>query len=154
MIDGTVLPTAPLEAVASGATGNVPILIGTNLDETTLFLVLDPSLGDLDEAGLVERARTMLGDDAMSAVEHYRSTRPDASSRDVLVAITTDAIFRVPAIRLAETQVAQGRAVYSYLFTWSTPAFGGALALVPRARDPVRVRQPPSTGRRVPHRRR
>jgi para-nitrobenzyl esterase len=127
VIDGTVFPASPLDSIASGATGNVPILIGTNLDETTLFLVLDPSLGDLDEAGLVERGRVMLGDDALAVVEHYRRNRPDAALRDLLVAITTDAIFRVPAIRLAEAQVAQGRAVYSYLFTWATPAFGGAL---------------------------
>ena len=127
VIDGTVFPAPPLDSIASGATGNVPILIGTNLDETTLFLVLDPTLGDLDEAGLVERGRAMLGDHAITAVDHYRRNRPDVPVRDLLVAITTDAVFRVPAIRLAEAQVAQGRAVYSYLFSWATPAFGGAL---------------------------
>jgi len=45
----------------------------------------------------------------------------------VLVAITTDGVFRIPAIRLAEAQARQGRPVYSYLFTWATPVFDGAL---------------------------
>ncbi len=127
VIDGGVLPALPIDTIASGATGNVPILVGTNLDETTLFLVLDPTIGDLDEAGLITRAAAMFGDDAAAVVEHYRRNRPDASIRDVLVAITTDSVFRIPSIRLAEAQAAQGRPVFSYLFTWATPAFGGAL---------------------------
>ena len=127
VIDGTVLPAMPLETIASGATGDVPILIGTNLDETTLFLVLDPTLGDLDDAGLVARATAMFGDRAAAVVERYRAERPDASLRDLLVAVTSDAVFRIPAIRLAEAQVRQGRPVYSYLFTWATPAFDGVL---------------------------
>ncbi|MGZ8753234.1 MAG: carboxylesterase/lipase family protein [Acidimicrobiia bacterium] len=127
VVDGTVLPAVPLDTIASGATGDVPILIGTNLDETTLVLVLDPTLGDLDEAGLIARATAMFGDHAATAVEHYRRNRPDASLRDVLVAITSDAVFRIPAVRLAEAQARHGRPVYSYLFTWATPAFNGAL---------------------------
>ena len=127
VVDGTVLPANPLDTIASGATGDVPILIGTNLDETTLFLVLDPTLAALDESGLIDRATTMFGDHGVGAVAHYRRNRPDATLHDVLVAITSDGVFRIPAIRLAEAQVRQGRPVYSYLFTWATPVFGGAL---------------------------
>ena len=127
VVDGTVLPATPLDTIASGATGDVPILVGTNLDETTLFLVLDPTLANLDETMLVDRATTMFGDHATDAVERYRVNRTDASLRDVLVAITTDGVFRIPAIRLAEAQARQGRPVYSYLFTWATPVFDGAL---------------------------
>jgi para-nitrobenzyl esterase len=127
VVDGTVLPAKPLDTIASGATGNVPILIGTNLDETTLFLVLDPTLGALDEASLVARATDMFGEQGASTVAHYQRNRPDTSLRDVLVALTSDGVFRIPAIRLAETQVRLGRPVYSYLFTWATPAFNGVL---------------------------
>lgn len=127
VVDSTVLPANPLDTIASGATGNVPILIGTNLDETTLFLVLDPTLGALDETALVARAAEMFGEHGASTVAHYQRNRPDASLRDVLVALTSDGVFRIPAIRLAETQVRLGRPVYSYLFTWATPAFDGVL---------------------------
>ena len=34
----------------------------------------------------------------------YQRTRPEASSHDLLVAITTDHMFRIPAIRLAEAR--------------------------------------------------
>ena len=38
-----------------------------------------------------------------------------------------DFIFRIPAIRLAEHQAARDNAVFSYLFAWPSPQFGGAL---------------------------
>jgi para-nitrobenzyl esterase len=37
MVDGTVIPRAPLEAVAAGAARDVRLLVGTNLDEWRLF---------------------------------------------------------------------------------------------------------------------
>ena len=36
VVDGKVLPDLPLKTIASGATGNVPTMIGTTLDEMTL----------------------------------------------------------------------------------------------------------------------
>jgi carboxylesterase type B len=43
------------------------------------------------------------------------------------VAIETDRVFRLPAIRLAEAQLAVSPDVFMYLFTWASPAFGGVL---------------------------
>ena len=42
-------------------------------------------------------------------------------------AIEADRIFRVPATRLLEAQAPHAPAVYSYLFTWASPALGGRL---------------------------
>ena len=47
VVDGTVLPERPVDAVAHGL-GAVPTLIGTTKDEMTLFTVLDLGLGELD----------------------------------------------------------------------------------------------------------
>ena len=41
------------------------------------------------------------------------------------MAIETDRIFRMPGLRLAETQAAHDARVYSYLFTWRSPMIGG-----------------------------
>ena len=46
---------------------------------------------------------------------------------ELRVALETDRVFRIPAIRLAEAQVAQGSPVWMYRFDWKTPAFGGAM---------------------------
>ena len=47
--------------------------------------------------------------------------------RDVLCALLTDHTFRIPAVRMAEAQLAHHRDVWMYLFTYTTPAFGGLL---------------------------
>jgi para-nitrobenzyl esterase len=127
VVDGTALPSAPLDAIAAGREGDVPTLVGTTLDETTLFFLADPKVAALDETGLLARARELLGDGAEKAVATYTATCAGASPRDVLIAITTDWAFRIPAIRLAEAQAVKGRPAFMYLFTWATPVFGGAL---------------------------
>ncbi len=127
VIDGTTLPASPLDAVAAGREGDVPTLVGTTRDETTLFFLLDKEVAELDEAGLLARAREVFGDEADEAVAIYKANRAGESPRDLFIAITTDWVFRIPAIHLAEAQVANGRPAFMYLFTWATPVFGGAL---------------------------
>lgn len=121
VVDGCVLPKPPLEAIAEGSSVDTSVLIGTNLDETTLF-----GMPDLDEAGLARLAERYLGGMA-EAVETYRASRPDAKPADVAFAITTDHMFRIPAVRLAEAHAEAGGRVWMYLFTWRSRAFGGAL---------------------------
>jgi para-nitrobenzyl esterase len=126
-IDGRHLPDFPLDTIAAGRTGAVPTLVGTTRDEMTLFLVLDPKLGVVDEARIAHRFEQAFGEGAAIALETYRANRPAADPTDLLVALTTDEVFRLPAIRLAEAQAAQGRAAFMYWFTWASPVMGGKL---------------------------
>jgi para-nitrobenzyl esterase len=116
-----VLPKPPLEAIAAGAGADAAVMIGTNLDETTLF-----GMPELDEAGLARLAARHLGD-TPDAVATYRASRPDANPADVAIAITTDHMFRIPAVRLAEAHASAGGRVWMYLFSWRSRAFGGRL---------------------------
>ena len=43
------------------------------------------------------------------------------------MAIQTDRIFRIPALRLAEVQTGLNTPAYTYLFTWASPMFEGRL---------------------------
>lgn len=64
---------------------------------------------------------------AHQVIDLYRSRLGvDAPPIDVLEAVGTDLIFRMPSVELAE---AQGRhaAAYSYLFTHRSTSFGGLL---------------------------
>jgi para-nitrobenzyl esterase len=91
----------------------------------TLFHMMDQTLAQIDEAGLVRRSQTWF--DAARAeqiVAGYRANRPGASLLEVWTDLSTDAVFRIPAIKLAEAQLAHGP-VWMYLFTWETPVFGG-----------------------------
>lgn len=125
--DGVVLPHRPLEALAAGRAGAVPTLTGTTKDEMTLFLALDLGMAEPDPAAVQRQARRFFGDRVEEVLAAYRAHRPGAGDTEILTALTTDAVFRIPAIRLAEAQVRAGRPTWMYWFTWETPVMGGAL---------------------------
>jgi para-nitrobenzyl esterase len=125
VVDGTVLPRPPLETIAAGNAEGVHVLVGTNRHEMTLFHLMDQTLAQIDEAGIIQRATAWYpGADAERVVAGYRANRPDGSMLDVWTDLATDVVFRAPAVRLAETQCAHAP-VWMYLFTWETPVFGG-----------------------------
>jgi para-nitrobenzyl esterase len=64
---------------------------------------------------------------AAELVTAYRRQRSDTTPTELWADLQGDYIFRIPAIRLAEHQAARDNAVYSYLFAWPSPQFGGAL---------------------------
>ncbi len=125
VVDGDVLPLTPHDAVAAGHAAGVHLLTGTNQHEVTLFQVLDPTLADLDDAGILERLGALVEHPA-PLLHAYRDAMPGASTQQIWSALATDAAFRIPAVRLAEAQHAHG-AAWMYRFTWETPVFGGVL---------------------------
>ncbi|MDQ1374750.1 MAG: para-nitrobenzyl esterase [Actinomycetota bacterium] len=129
VVDGIVLPEAPIDAIGGGSAAGVRVLIGTNADEMKLFSMMDTRLSVLDEATLLSRVGKELDDAGKAAelVTAYRATRPDASAGEIWGDLQSDYIFRIPAVRLAERQSDRNNAVFSYLFRWKSPAFGGAL---------------------------
>jgi para-nitrobenzyl esterase len=129
VVDGRVLPTCPFEPVAPQISANIPLMIGTNKDEMTLFFGLDPRLDKLDDAALRQRVGMFAGGaDADRVLAAYRRARPDASPRDLFLAIATDRMMRIPSLVTADRKAAQHAApVYVYLFAWETPVLGGRL---------------------------
>ncbi len=127
VVDGVVLPRRPLEAVASGAARDVTLLIGTNRDEWRLFAVANRAFMETDDDRLLSGVERVLGDRAPQAIATYRERLADAPPAAILAAAMTDSVFRVPALSLADAQVAAGGDAYVYLFTWESPAGRGFL---------------------------
>ncbi|HUZ44123.1 MAG TPA: carboxylesterase/lipase family protein [Acidimicrobiales bacterium] len=127
VVDGSVLERRPIDSVAAGSVADVPILIGTNRDEWNLFSVMDPRFASTDEAALEAAAAALFGEGAGAAVSTYRAGRPGATPAQILSAMTTDSVFRIPAVRLAEAQQKAGGDAWMYRFDWATSAFGGLL---------------------------
>jgi len=119
-VDGTVLPQAPLPAIAAGQGSNVPLLIGSNRDEARLFLVAAGSLDLIDDATLAAAAGAYgLSADSLAV---YRANRPGASAGDLLAAVITDWFFGIPAIRVAEARADRGDArTWAYRFDHPEP---------------------------------
>ena len=128
VVDGKHLPGGPFEPAAPAISANVPLMIGTNKDEMTLFFGFAPWLDGLDEASMRSRVQMFVGGSADRIIEHYRRARPNDSMRDLVLAIATDHAMRMPSLVIADRKVAQHAApVFVYLFTWDTPVLGGKL---------------------------
>lgn len=135
VIDGHVVSQPAINEIRNGSARDVPILIGTTLDEYKLFAVMVPHLREIseDEAAKrvsyllpgrdIERARSML-----RAYRQARAARGEATDPYELVcAAVTDWLFRVPADRLAEAQAAQRQRVFAYRLDWRSPVGEGIL---------------------------
>ena len=120
VVDGQVLPARPINGIAAGSGRGVDLLVGTNRDEHTLFLVPTGVADATDDAGL-QMVAGALGLDA-AGLALYRAGA--GSAGEALVGVLTDWFFRIPAIRLAEKH--QGSS-YMYEFAWDSPLFGGRL---------------------------
>jgi para-nitrobenzyl esterase len=128
VVDGKHLPGGPFAPTAPAISTNIPLMIGTNKDEMTLFFGLAPWLDGLDEAAMRQRVQMFVGEQADRIIEHYRHARPGDSRRDLVLAIATDHAMRIPSLVTADRKVAQrGAPVFVYMFTWETPVLDGKL---------------------------
>jgi len=136
VVDGGLLTTPPEQAVAAGSAASVPLLIGTNRDESAFFVLGSPKLMNLSMDGLRHWVRRVAPDDeaadrVVSAVLAARDERGESiAPRDLWSAIATEVVFRVGTTRFATAHAsaaAPGVGTYAYLFTWESPAFEGVL---------------------------
>ena len=108
-VDGIALPRDPFNPDAPAISADVPVMIGTNKDEATLFLFADPRFGDYTEEDLAKRARQAAGDKAEALVAALRETFPDYSPSHLTAAVQTATGMWGGSITLAERKAAQGR---------------------------------------------
>jgi para-nitrobenzyl esterase len=127
VIDGATLPVSPHEAFSSGATSDIPLLIGTTRDEhtRTLHMVTDDIRGFVrDDDELRDQLSEVLHEHTEGIVAAYRREHQD-SSTDLYTAIVTDLWMRIPAITIAEKRaLVPGAPTYMYRFDWETPFDG------------------------------
>ncbi|MFI6938317.1 carboxylesterase/lipase family protein [Streptomyces sp. NPDC050418] len=126
VIDGDVLPDDPARALAAGAAADIDLLLGTTSEEYRLWFL--PS-GVADRIGrLTLRLALAKFRIPQRAARLYAAGRPGANPGEVLGAIATDKLLRIPLYRLADARTAgptsahaptAGR-TYLYEFAWRT----------------------------------
>jgi para-nitrobenzyl esterase len=125
VVDGSHFPVHPFHPEAAPSGRDVPLMIGTNLDEAALFVAADPKRRRLNEEDLRKRLVPMLGDKLERVLGTYQRTRPEATPWDLFIAIATEP-SRIMSIRIAERKAeAAGAPAYMYLFTWQSDFMGG-----------------------------
>jgi len=128
VIDGARFPGGPFAPEAPAVSADVPLMIGTNMHEMTLFLGHLPWMVELTDAGLAKAMQPYLGGRTSAIIAAYRQAQPKASAQQLAIAIVTDQGIRMPSLVIAERKLAQKAAdVFVYLFAWETPVLGGRL---------------------------
>jgi para-nitrobenzyl esterase len=124
-VDGVTLSAPPIQVVRAGQGAPVPLLLGTNRDEWTLF---DTFVGPGSTRVVQGQIRASLGDAAAEVIHAaYTAARADRSPERAWVDLVGDMAFGIPVSLLAEAQSSAGQPVWLYRFDWSTPAFEGRL---------------------------
>ena len=124
--DGTIVPRDPFLPRAPEQSADIPLLIGYNKDEMTLFLAAQPWFGRIDNATLDAMAQGM-GEQVVNVVAAYREMHPDYSPTYIASA-ALGARFVQGTYTLADQQSRTAEApVYVYRLTWETPVADGML---------------------------
>ncbi|MFD9422097.1 MULTISPECIES: carboxylesterase/lipase family protein [unclassified Streptomyces] len=119
VVDGDLLPRDPAEALRDGAASDVDLLMGTNSEEYRLWFV--PS-GLVEKLGKIKLRLALLKFRVSAAMARpYRANRPGATPGELLGAIATDLLLRVPLNRLADARTDAAGATYFYEFGWPSP---------------------------------
>jgi para-nitrobenzyl esterase len=120
------LPRHPFDPDAPALSAEVPLIVGFNKDETSLF-VTDNAIFELDWAALPARITSAYRKlDAPALISRMRELRPNANATQVYFAITTAVMMGANSIRIAERKAARKAApAYLYQVQWETPVEGG-----------------------------
>ncbi|MDQ8038499.1 MAG: carboxylesterase/lipase family protein [Pedobacter sp.] len=124
VIGDDILPEHPLDALRAGASADIPVLLGTTMDEWTLFYLAPQAMGrgqprqEPDAERLAHEFERTLPGRSAAMQARYQALMPDAAGSDVFCAYETDRMFRIPTIRLAEARFAAAAPTFHYLFDW------------------------------------
>lgn len=124
IVDGMVLKGDPFLLAAPAQSKNVPVVIGYNKDEMTIFNAPQPWFGRLDAATLDAMAGAM-GPDAAKVVAHLKAQNPNESPTYIANSAMTWRFAQGSYVIADQIARAGGAPVYVYKLTWETPVAGG-----------------------------
>jgi len=144
VVDGHSLLRHPWDPDAPETSEDIPLLIGNDKDEGTLFAIIgNQRLFSLNFNGLREELiKTELPENSVDEViSLYKRIHPDESPSDLFFRISTDRGVRWKAVKQAELQLARNQAnVFMYYFQWNTPLFDGKARAFHTADLPLTMR--------------
>ena len=130
--DGEVIAEDAAAVLARGDhTCEMDLMIGHTRDESTLFTIFNRQFAEMDSRQLLELLESAVGERAAELRERYENDRAvEALSNDpieIWSAVSTDRMFRIPAIRTADAHREHTANVWMYRFDWESPAHEGRL---------------------------
>jgi len=122
VVDGKILPNHPFDPAAPAISAQIPMLIGTVMNESSPSMS-NPQAELLPEEEMNKQSAERFGTKSAAIIEAARKIYPKAKPVELLALITRP---RTNAILQATRKVEQGAApAYLYLFAWQTPILDG-----------------------------
>jgi para-nitrobenzyl esterase len=129
VIDGRHIPASPMTPQGLAVHASVPLLMGNANTEASFYFASDARQLRLTTDQVRARLKAQFGVDeakAESIMAAFRKDEPNRTPSEILIALITDTLFRIPMIRAAEAKAATRQApVYMYNFVWKAPVDGG-----------------------------
>ena len=134
-LDGVVYKEQPWQMGAPASAHDVPVIVGTNLDEGIVWVGDDIHKPYPTDQAIAAKAikSTLLTDVPIATMAELvaasHADMPELSPAERLVRVATDAGFRGAAVHESELLARSGGApVYAYECRWRTPCYGGKWA--------------------------
>lgn len=121
VVDGEVVPASPRQLLTERRYTPVPMLLGTNADEGTLFTMK----AKLDSPAQYEEAVRLRSPEHAEELLRLYPAKEYATPHAAFDHMMRDALFLCPNRRLARTLVEHGQPVYTYQFTYVPKSFFG-----------------------------
>ncbi len=122
VVDGDYLPVQPFGIAAPGQSSDIPLLIGSNLNE---FAQLNPMVRDRDSWDVEQVKnyfRKQYGDKTDAVIAAFQKAYPTMKPGDYTI---VDTMMRPGTLIASRMKSAQKAPVYNYLFTWKSPVIDG-----------------------------
>ncbi len=123
VVDGSLVPEHPLDAFLAGRQHPVPLLIGTNKDEASLFARMSAPIMPVAPdtiRGMFGRLAQERPDVTLPTEDRVLSAYTGVRAKGRGLAVARDIGFRMPAVWLAQAH-ASVAPTYLYRFDWATP---------------------------------
>jgi para-nitrobenzyl esterase len=124
VIDGSVLQSMLFDGEAPAISADVPMIIGTTLNEFANGMN-NPDFKRMTEEELIAKTESIYADRAEKIISAFRKRTPEAMPYELWSRIAS-APIRQAAVNQAAAKAALNAApAYLYWFTWQTPIFDG-----------------------------
>jgi para-nitrobenzyl esterase len=128
VLDPIDLPAHPFDPSATRVSEDVPVMIGWNKTEATVFSLGDEQLFSLDEAGMRKRIEPLAGSDSERLIQMYQREFPRLSPSGVYFYVASYSMMGAGSVAIAERKAALGKAsAWLYRLDWETPVENGKL---------------------------
>jgi para-nitrobenzyl esterase len=130
VIDGRTFDQDPFLPAAPVLANDIPLMVGCTNTETTYYMRRNPASFRMEFPEVKARlTRFLQSDDSATGrvMEAYRDADPSARPSDILVAVTTDYLFKRNTFHMAALRDGAAAPSYAFVFAFETSVDSGIL---------------------------